>query len=74
MKVNFYGWDLPKIVKSHNVTNQHDLDLIEQSSWLDYTEWGAINESEAETEEGKQVLHRMCSILYHYEEYKAGML
>ena len=29
MKVNFYGWDLPKIVKSHNVTNQHDLDLIE---------------------------------------------
>jgi len=74
MKVNFYGWDLPKIVKSHNVTNQHDLDLIEQSSWLDYTEWGAINESAAETEEGKQVLHRMCSILYHYEEYKAGML
>ena len=74
MKVNFYGWDLPKIVKSHNVTNQHDLDLIEQSSWLDYREWGAINESEAETEEGKQVLHRMCSILYHYEEYKAGML
>ena len=74
MKVNFYGWDLPKIVKSHNVTNQHDLDLIEQSSWLDYTEWGAINESVAETEEGKQVLHRMCSILYHYEEYKAGML
>lgn len=74
MKVNFYGWDLPKIVKSHNVTNQHDLDLIEQSSWLDYTEWGTINESAAETEEGKQVLHRMCSILYHYEEYKAGML
>lgn len=74
MKVNFYGWDLPKIVKSHNVTNQHDLDLIEQSSWLDYTEWRAINESAAETEEGKQVLHRMCSILYHYEEYKAGML
>ena len=74
MKVNFYGWDLPKIVKSHNVRNQHDLDLIEQSSWLDYTEWGAIDESAAETDEGKQVLHRMCSILYHYEEYKAGML
>lgn len=74
MKVNFYGWDLPKIVKSHNVTNQHDLDLIEKFSQLHYTDWGEINEDAAETEEGKQVLHRICSILYHYEEYKAGML
>lgn len=74
MKVNFYGWDLPKIIKSYNVTNQHDLDLIEQYSWLNYTELEAINENNAETEEGRQVLHRMYSILYHYEEYKAGML
>lgn len=36
--------------------------------------WADIDEDAADTEEAREILHRIAVDRYHYEEFKAGML
>lgn len=50
---------------------EHDKRLLEEARHL---RWEDIDESKAETEEGREELHRIIMSKYHRDEYKAGMI
>lgn len=50
---------------------EKDKQLIEKAR---RSYWADINEDEADTEEAREILHRIAVDRYHYEEYKCGML
>ena len=50
---------------------EKDKRLIEDARHLS---WDMINEDEAETEEGRKILHKMIMDGYHKEEELAGIL
>ena len=48
-----------------------DKELIRATRDQDWTE---IREDDAETEEGRKILHRIAVTGYHYDEARAGMI
>ncbi len=74
MKLNFYGFNLQKIIDGCNVTDSHDLKLIDDYSNFKPSDWVFIDKDSARTKEGKDCLCKMINILYHREEYEAGLL
>lgn len=54
--------------------NEHDKKMIEHAQSLHYTDWTEIHEEQAETIEGYERLHSICSRLYHKEEASIGNL
>ena len=55
---------------------EYDRYLIKLAENLDYTEWAKAGElaKQAESPEAKETLRRIQKILYHKEEYFAGLL
>ena len=51
--------------------NEHDRKLIE---WAKKQSWEDLDESMAETEEGKRRLHTIIMRKYHIDEYECGIL
>lgn len=51
--------------------NEHDKALVASARQM---RWEDINEDEAETVEGRSVLHDIIMHKYHYDEYKCGMI
>ena len=74
MKINFYGFDLLKIISNCNVQDPDDLDLISKYSYLKPSDWVYIDKNQAKTNECRDCLRKMINILYHREEFLAGML
>lgn len=54
--------------------NAHDIRLIDEAEQLSYTDWMLIDETKAETEEGRKRLHIIQMKLYHKEEDSSGLL
>lgn len=50
---------------------EHDKRLIEEAK---QKSWEYIREEEAETEEGRRILHDMAINGYHRDEWRAGIL
>lgn len=48
--------------------SEHDKQLVDQAMNM---RWEDIDESLAETEEGREAVHRIMMRKYHREEYKA---
>lgn len=59
------------MVKTIRVMTEKDKKLIEDARHLS---WDRIDEDEAETEEGREILHKMIMDDYHREEALAGIL
>lgn len=51
--------------------NEHDKALVATARGM---RWEDINEEDAETVEGRSILHSIIMHKYHYDEYKCGML
>lgn len=56
--------------------SDHDKELISKAFDLCDTEWDLVSklESQAESEEAKQMLHNRQMHLYHKEEQSSGLL
>lgn len=53
---------------------QHDEKLITKALDVPYTRWYEVDENEADSEPGWEMLHRIASSLYHREEASIGNL
>lgn len=51
--------------------NEHDEKLLQ---WAKKQRWEDLDESMAETEEGKRRLHTIIMRKYHIDEYECGIL
>ena len=51
--------------------NEHDEKLLQ---WAKKQNWEDLDESMAETEEGKRRLHTIIMRKYHIDEYECGIL
>lgn len=51
--------------------SEHDKQLVERSKSMSYMD---IREEDAESEEGRAMLHRIIMRDYHMEEYQARLL
>ena len=51
--------------------NEHDEKLLQ---WAKKQNWEDLDESMAETEEGKRRLHTIITTKYHIDEYSCGIL
>ena len=51
--------------------NEHDEKLLQ---WAKKQSWEDLDESMAETEEGKRRLRTIITTKYHIDEYSCGML
>lgn len=54
-----------------DMITEHDKRLIEEAK---QKSWEYIREEEAETEEGRRILHDMAINGYHRDEWRAGIL
>ena len=60
----------------YGITDIYDLRLIGDAARLHYSDWGAISDYKRMAHQNgtQRILDRIESILYHREEWSAGML